>query len=229
MSSNEPTDRTSPVTHRLRPAAESFGVDAERYDRTRPPYPDSLVASIVAACPGREVLDVGCGTGILSRQFQAAGCIVLGVEPDPRMAQFARNRGLAVEQARFEDWDPAGRRFDAVVAGTAWHWVDPDAGATKAAQVLRPYGVLALFGHTFELPRVVYDAFTSAYKRAVPDAPFTLPAPGRAVAVYEAGYARAALGAAQSLFPNVGGTSLRRPPTHDRPCTGSCPFLPEAR
>jgi hypothetical protein len=40
--------------------------------------------------------------------------------------------------AKFEDWDPAGRQFDAVVAGAARHWVDPLAGAAKAAQLLRP-------------------------------------------------------------------------------------------
>ena len=56
------------------------------------------------------------------------------------MAEVARRRGLAVEVAAFEAWEPAGRRFDAVVAGQAWHWIDPDAGAAKAAEVLRPGG-----------------------------------------------------------------------------------------
>ncbi|MFD0532752.1 class I SAM-dependent methyltransferase [Actinomadura luteofluorescens] len=120
--------------------AESFGSDAERYDRARPRYPDALVERIAAACPGPDVLDVGCGTGIEARQFQAAGCTVLGVEPDARMAGFARRGGLEVEEATFESWDPAGRDFDAVIAGTAWHWVDPVAGAAKAARVLRPGG-----------------------------------------------------------------------------------------
>ena len=73
--------------------AESFGSDAERYDRARPRYPDALVERIVAASPGPDVLDVGCGTGIAARQFQAAGCRVLGVEPDARMAEFARRAG----------------------------------------------------------------------------------------------------------------------------------------
>ncbi|MEU6126577.1 hypothetical protein [Streptomyces sp. NPDC047123] len=46
--------------HLHRRMAESFGVDAERYDRARPRYPDALVARIVAAAPGPAVLDVGC-------------------------------------------------------------------------------------------------------------------------------------------------------------------------
>ena len=87
--------------------------------------------AIIAASPGADILDVGCGTGIEARQFQAAGCAVLGVEPDTRMAEFARRTGIEVEVATFEAWDSAGRRFDAVIAGTAWHWVDPVAGAVK--------------------------------------------------------------------------------------------------
>lgn len=178
--------------HQLRRVAESFGVDAQRYDRARPRYPDALITRIVAASPGRAMVDVGCGTGILARQLQAAGCTVLGVEPDPRMAEFARQRGLVVEEAKFEDWNPAGRTFDAVVAGTVWHWVDPAAGSAKAAQVLRAGGLLAIFGHAFQLPQAVHDAFATAYRRVAPDSPFQLPEPSQAVGIYEAGYAKAA-------------------------------------
>jgi SAM-dependent methyltransferase len=167
-----PTPRPEP--HQYRQMAESFGVDAERYDRTRPSYPDALVARIVAASPGPDVLDVGCGTGIAARQFQAAGCRVLGIEPDPRMADFATRSGLDVEVATFEAWDPAGRTFDAVVAGTAWHWVDPVAGAAKAAQILRPGGRLAPFHHVFQPPPDVTEAQTEVYRRVVPDSPFDL-------------------------------------------------------
>jgi SAM-dependent methyltransferase len=126
--------------HRARQVAESFGSNAERYDRTRPHYPEALVHRIVAGSPGSDVLDVGVGTGIEARQFQAAGCRVLGVEPDARMADFARRSGVEVEEATFEAWDPAGRNFDAVVAGQAWHWVDPAAGAAKAADGIRQAG-----------------------------------------------------------------------------------------
>jgi SAM-dependent methyltransferase len=158
--------------YRARHVAESFGVDPERYDRARPSYPEALVERIVAASPGRAVLDVGCGTGIVGRQLQAAGCTVLGVEPDARMADWARGRGLEVEVSTFEEWDPAGRRFDAVVAGMAWHWVDPVAGAAKAAQALRPGGRLALFWYVFQPPSDLADAFSDVYERALPDSPF---------------------------------------------------------
>lgn len=152
--------------------AESFGTDAERYDRARPRYPEALVDRIVAASPGPEVLDVGCGTGIAARQFQAAGCRVLGVEPDGRMAELARRLGVEAEVATFEAWDPAGRSFDAVVAGQAWHWVDPVAGAGQTARVLRPGGVFSAFWHVFQLPAEVSVPVAEVCERVMPDAPF---------------------------------------------------------
>ena len=161
-------------SHQYRQIAESFGVDPERYDRARPRYPDALVARVVAASPGPDVLDVGCGTGISARQFRAAGGRVLGIEPDARMADFARQTGIEVEVATFEAWDSAGRTFDAVVAGQSWHWVDPVAGAAKAAQVLRPGGRLAAFWHVFEPQQDVAEAVGAVYRRVVPDSPFNV-------------------------------------------------------
>ncbi len=160
-------------SHQYREVAESFGTDAERYDRTRPSYPRALVERIVGGCAGSDVLDVGCGTGIVARLFQAAGCTVLGVDPDERMADLARERGLEVEVAKIEDWEPAGRQFDAVVAGQAWHWVDPAAGAAKAAQALRPGGLLAVFWNAFQFHADMSAAFAAAYRRAMPDSPMS--------------------------------------------------------
>jgi SAM-dependent methyltransferase len=152
--------------------AESFGSDPERYDRTRPRYPDALVKRIMAASPGRAVLDVGIGTGVAARPFRTAGCRLLGVEVDPRMAQFARKDGFEVEVAAFEAWDPAGRAFDTVIAGQTWHWVDPEAGAAKAAEALRPRGRLAVFWNVFQPPAALADAFAATYRRVLPDSPF---------------------------------------------------------
>jgi len=157
-------------SHEARDLAESFGAEAERYDRARPSYPAAMVDRIVGASPGPEVLDVGCGTGISARLFQAAGCRVLGVDVDARMADLARRRGLDVEVAKFEDWQPADRQFDTVVSGQAWHWVDPVAGAAKAVQVLRPGGRLAVFWNEFEVPADLGEAFTAVYHRIMPEA-----------------------------------------------------------
>ena len=175
--------------------AESFGTDAERYDRTRPLYPGAMVERITAASPGPEVLDVGIGTGIEARQFQAAGCEVLGVEPDARMADFARRCGVEVEVATFEAWNPKGRSFDAVVAGQSWHWVDAAEGTAKAARVLRAGGRLAAFWNVAQPPPEVAEAFITVYQREAPDTPFDLRSmPKRTLDGYQPLFARAADG-----------------------------------
>ena len=176
---------------RQRRVAESFGADAGRYDRARPGYPTAMVDRIVAASPGRDVVDAGCGTGISARLFQAAGCRVLGVDPDPRMADLARESGLEVEVAKFEQWDAAGRTFDAVIAGQAWHWVNMAAGAAKAAAVLRPGGRLAVFWNAFDPPAELRAAFGAVYQRVVPDSPmaagfWSRPASGQYLAMCDA-------------------------------------------
>jgi SAM-dependent methyltransferase len=155
--------------HHQRQAAESFGSDFERYDRSRPRYPDVLIERIVAVALGGLVLDVGVGTGIVARQLQAAGCQVLGLDPDARLAEFARHSGVAVEVSTFESWEAAGRRFDAVVSGESWHWVDPVAGAAKAAEVLRPGGRLAVFWNTGQPPAGLDEAFAEVYRRVLPE------------------------------------------------------------
>ncbi|MFF1694594.1 class I SAM-dependent methyltransferase [Streptomyces sp. NPDC058257] len=188
-----PREEPQPPTaksHTARRMAESFGVDAQRYDQARPGYPDALVARIVAGSPGTDVLDVGCGTGIAARQFQAAGCATLGVEPDARMADVARARGLEVDVAAFEAWQSDGRTFDTVIAAQSWHWVDPVAGAVKAARVLRPGGRLAIFGHVYEPPAEVAEPFAAAYRRAAPDSPLGGQPARRPLDLYRAGYAK---------------------------------------
>jgi SAM-dependent methyltransferase len=178
--------------HHQRQVAEGFGADAGRYDRARPTYPTDLVERIIAASPGPDVLDVGCGTGISARLFQAVGCRVLGVDPDPRMAELARQAGTETEVARFEDWDSADRTFDAVIAAQAWHWVDPVAGVAKAAAVLRPGGRLAVFWNAFDPPKGVREAFAGVFRRVLPDSPFGAFWDRPAVEAYRAGCVRLA-------------------------------------
>jgi len=166
------------LPHRLRQVAESFGIDADRYDRARPSYPDELIQRVIAASPGTDFLDVGCGTGIGARQYRASGINVLGVDVDTRMAEFAERTGIEVEIGKFEEWDPRGRSFDAVVAGQAWHWLDPVLGAGKAAQVLRPHGLLALYWHVFDPPAEVAEPFDEVLSRVAPDGPLKSPGLG---------------------------------------------------
>jgi SAM-dependent methyltransferase len=130
------------------------------------------VDRIVSGRSGLEVLDVGCGTGIAARQFQAAGCDVLGIDPDQRMAEYARGRELDVELATFEAWEPAGRSFDVVAAAQSWHWVDPAIGVHKAASVLRPRRPARHLQSCLRGTRRLPQSVAAAFRRVVPDSPF---------------------------------------------------------
>jgi len=154
--------------HENRARAGSFGDDAGQYDRTRPTYPDTMVDFLLQDDP-KTVLDVGCGTGIASRLFMARGCEVLGLEPDERMADLARTYGELVEIGTIEDFDPAGRVFDLLVAGQSWHWVNPPLGARKASQVLRPDGRIGLFWNQSNAGIEVRDSIVGAYERHAPE------------------------------------------------------------
>ncbi len=169
-----PKDRPEP--HEYRQVAESFGAEAERYDRARPRYPAALLERLTQERTEPAVLDVGCGTGIVARQLRDRGCRVLGVEVDARMAALAGQSGIEVEVSSFEDWDPRGRQFDLVVAGQAWHWVNPVAGAAKARTALRPGGRFAAFWNHGVPPADLGAAFAAVYTRVVPDSPFDLAA-----------------------------------------------------
>lgn len=150
-----------------RARANSFGTDAERYDRARPTYPAALVDDLVADKPSR-VLDVGCGTGIASRLLTERGCKVVGIEPDEWMVAIARGHGIEVELGTLESWEPASRRFDLVVSAQAWHWVHPSVGSAKAASALTPGGRIGLFWNVGVLPADLKSAIDAAYEQHAP-------------------------------------------------------------
>jgi len=126
-----------------RERANSFGGAAHNYDTHRPRYPDQLIDDVLA--PGApRVLEAGAGTGIASMQMIERGADVLAVEPDTRMAAVAQAKGIPIELATFEDWEPAGRRFDRVVFAASFHWVDPAVALPKVRGILNDGGKLAL-------------------------------------------------------------------------------------
>jgi SAM-dependent methyltransferase len=156
------------VLYENRSRAESFGAVAEQYDRARPSYPAALVDAVLTG-GARDVLDVGCGTGISARLLAARGCAVLGVEVDPRMAELARASSVEVEVARFEQWRAGGRRFDLVTSAQAWHWIEPAAGAVRVAEALRAGGRLAVFWNFGDPPPQTRELLGPIYARLEPE------------------------------------------------------------
>ena len=125
--------------------ARSFGSVAERYDRYRPGYPAPALVWALGDRPLR-VADVGAGTGILSRALERLGHDVVAVEPDDQMrARLAEvSPGITALAGAAEDLPVPDRSVDAVVAGQAYHWFDPDRTHREVARVLRPGGVFAV-------------------------------------------------------------------------------------
>jgi SAM-dependent methyltransferase len=125
--------------------ARSFGPAAAIYERSRPGYPADAVGWLVGSRPLR-VLDVGAGTGKLTRALVAAGHAVTAVEPDGlmRSALAAAVPGVEILDGAAETLPVGDGSFDAVTAGQAFHWFDADRAFPEIARVLRPGGVLGV-------------------------------------------------------------------------------------
>lgn len=149
--------------YRDRARADSFGAAARVYDARRPRYPARLIDDLLMK-GARTVLDVGAGTGIASEQLLGRGVNVLAVEPDPRMAEVARDKGIPIEIGTFEGWDPAERRFELVVFGQSFHWVNPDIALPKVHALLSTGGQLALMWNRLFPTDPTHGDFAEIYR-----------------------------------------------------------------
>jgi SAM-dependent methyltransferase len=141
------------VSDRLRrQLRETFGEVPELYDRARPVYPTALLADLVelAELPaGGRILEIGPGTGQATLPLAERGFRITGIELSEGLASVARRKLLSFPDVEiicepFETWAPVSASFDAVVAFTAFHWIDHDVRFTKPAELLRSGGALAL-------------------------------------------------------------------------------------
>jgi len=166
-----PDQRTDGMTtNDTEHAPTGFGARAYDYDRLRPGYPADALSGALSDGPfPATVLDIGCGTGKLATALTSLGLRVTGVEPDPRMAAVAAAKGLDVEVGPFEEWDPAGRRFDVVACGQAWHWLRPGDRTEKAIRCLRPAGRILLAWNFASLPPQTAAGLSNVYASILPD------------------------------------------------------------
>ena len=167
-----------------------FDEVADEYDRTRPVYPDALVdraCEVAGLGPGDPVLEIGCGTGQLTRSLIGRGLRVTAVEPGGNLMRLAGQNlagagagpdsgsgsgSVEFVNARFEDAALPGRYFRAAFSASALHWVDPAVGWRKIAGVLAAGGTLALLSYFgVDEPRSRDDqaAMLAAMAKVAPD------------------------------------------------------------
>ncbi|NUT22452.1 MAG: class I SAM-dependent methyltransferase [Hamadaea sp.] len=124
-----------------------FGEVADLYDEVRPQLPAEL-AELVLAYAGdiSSAVEAGAGTGKATVLFAGRGFPITCVEPDPRMAAVLDDRvpEVAIEVAKFEDWQPPAGGVSLLYAALAWHWFTPVVRAQHAERALAPGGTLAV-------------------------------------------------------------------------------------
>jgi SAM-dependent methyltransferase len=137
------------VSELQHPDSRAFELVADLYERARPEYPPEAVdwiAGQLALHAGRTVLDLGAGTGKLTRALVATGAHVIAVEPGQAMLAelvrvVPRAEGLAGAAEAIPLPDAS---VDAVTIGQAFHWFRHDEALPELHRVLRPQGGVAL-------------------------------------------------------------------------------------
>lgn len=106
---------------------------------------------VLAFAHGRDVLDVGCGDGLLAERLAPVARSVVAIDPDPGAARRARARlthvdGVSVLESTFADYASADARFDLITFVASLHHIDLRTTLTAARDMLRPGGELAVVG-----------------------------------------------------------------------------------
>jgi len=159
-----------------RAAADGFGAQAGAYERGRPGFPPDAIALLVAEFglgPGRDVVDLGAGTGKLTRLLLPCGARMVDVEPVAAMreALAAAVPGVEVLEGVAEAIPLPPGSADAVVVSQAFHWFQGERALSEIHRVLRPEGGLALLWNDKDatVPWVArLDAVIHRYRGDVP-------------------------------------------------------------
>jgi SAM-dependent methyltransferase len=121
------------------PRRLTFGAHADAYERARPEWPEEAARWLVPA-DAELVVELGAGTGKLTRAVAALGVRVVAVEPDSRMLAVLRGLGLEGVEGSAEGIPFGDGTADAVVAGSSLHWFELELALPEIHRVLRPGG-----------------------------------------------------------------------------------------
>jgi SAM-dependent methyltransferase len=155
-------------------AADRFSNRAEEYDKYRPNYPEELFAALErhqALSPESVVVDIGSGTGILSRQIQARCAYLYAIEPNREMRKASLEHlrdfdHVVVLEGRAENTGLRQDSVDLIVAAQAFHWFDTFWTYEEWGRILRPHGRVAL---VWNERATGIDEFHQAYEQLLLD------------------------------------------------------------
>jgi SAM-dependent methyltransferase len=137
------------VSELQHPDSQGFELVADIYERARPGYPHEAVAWLAEQLElgeGRTVLDLGAGTGKLTRSLIETGARVIAVEPGDAMRAELERAAPAAEALRgsAEHIPLPAASVDAITIGQAFHWFRPGEAIPELARVLREGGRVAV-------------------------------------------------------------------------------------
>lgn len=155
-----------------------FDQVAEEYDAVRPSYPKELFEMLADAeliGEGDRALELGCGTGQATQWLIRHDLSLTCIDPSENMlriakSKFAERNNLTFSQSNFEDYDLPSESLDLIVGATAWHWVDPSIGYSKAGRLLKSKGRLCIIANLHPLPVApFFERIQSVYSALVPE------------------------------------------------------------
>ena len=158
---------------------KTFEQIADLYATVRPEVPLPAVDALwqrLGLEAGESVLEVGCGTGQLTKQLAVRGARVTAIDPGKRLlgacAKALAGHDVTLLESTFEAFEPKQGPFDALAACQAAHWIEPGVFLDRTAAALGPAGRLGLLWHLdTSSGSSFWQATQPLYDRYLPDAP----------------------------------------------------------
>ena len=185
MSNQDLEEKLVQYSHRNLDAKKTwYSKVVNAYDKVRPRYSDRLIDKAIQysnLSPNAKLLEIGCGVGIATVSLAARGYQIEAIEPNAEACAIARQNcssypSVEFSQTTLEEWKVKPSQYDAVVAATSIHWVNPEIGYPKLAQALKDNGSLILLWNAGlhptlevrELLKPIYQQFAPTLEPSQP-------------------------------------------------------------